>query len=270
MLQQGNVFNHSLADVFSPRIGVAWDPTGKATWVVRGGFGIYHDWPTLGNDENGLKGNPPGFVVPTFFGGSATPPIFALGTSATTPSGFPYPPLPGSSLDSHGGIVGSQFNVGGIDSNLGSPVTYNYTATLERRIVRDIVASIADSGSQSRDLITGSGQQTNTSYGVDINRFAGDLIANYPSPKRLNPSFGAVTYAQNGAVSRYNALILAIRGRLSTRGYFNASYTRSSSKDDAQIYPTFTNLHQYYGHPTIPIKAEHPFLSLPMLLSNLF
>jgi len=247
MLQQSNVFNHSLADAFSPRIGFAWDPTGKATWVVRGGFGVYHDWTTLGNDENGLKGNPPGFVIPTFFRGSPTPPIFALGTSATTPTGFPYPALPGSTLDSHGGIVGSQFNVGGIDPNLGSPVTYNYTATLERRIARDIVASVAYSGSQSRDLITGSGQETATSYGVDINRFAGDLIANYPSPKRLNPSFGAITYAQNGAESGFNALILAIRGRLSTRGYFNASYTRSSSKDDAQIYPTFTNLHQYYG-----------------------
>jgi hypothetical protein len=48
-------------------------------------------------------------------------------------------------------------------------------------------------------------------------------------------------------VSGYNALILALRGRLSKRGFFNASYTRSSSKDDAQVYPTFTDIHQYYG-----------------------
>lgn len=247
MLQQGNVFNHALATAFSPRIGFSWDPTGKATWVVRGGFGVYHDWTTLGNDENGLKGNPPGFVVPTFFQGSATPPIFALGTSKTTPAGFPHPALASSTLDSHGGVVGSQFSVGGIDSNLGSPVTYNYTATLERKLSRDIVASATYSGSQSRDLITGSGQETATSYGVDINRFAGDLITNYPTPKRLNPSFGSITYAQNGAESGYNALILVVRGRLSHRGFFNASYTRSSSKDDAQVYPTFTNLHQYFG-----------------------
>ncbi len=246
MIQQNYVFNHAL-NAFSPRVGVSWDPTGKADWVIRGGFGIYHDWTTLGNDENGLKGNPPGWVVPTFFRGSASPPIFALGTSATTPAGFPYPPLPSSTLDSHGGIVGSQFNVGGLDTNLGSPVTYNYTVTVEKKVFHEIVASAGYAGSQSRNLIEGSGQQTATSYGTDINRFAGDLILNYPTPKHLNPSFGSITFAQNGAVSGYNALILGLRGRFGKRGYFNASYTRSSSKDDAQIYPTFTNLHQYYG-----------------------
>ncbi len=246
MTQQANVFNHNVT-AFSPRFGFSWDPTGKADWVVRGGFGIYHDWTTLGNDENGLKGNPPGFVVPTFFQGSATPPVFALGTSATAPAGFPYPALASSVLDSHGGIVGAQFNVGGLDTNLGSPVTYNYTATVEKKLFHEIVASAGYSGSQSRNLIDGSGQQTATTYGTDINRFAGDLILNYPTPKRLNPSFGSITFAQNGAVSGYNALILALRGRFSKRGFFNASYTRSNSKDDAQIYPTFTNLHQYYS-----------------------
>lgn len=170
-----------------------------------------------------------------------------MGTSKTTPTGFPYPALAGSTLDSHGGVVGSQFSVGGIDPNLGSPVTYNYTVTLEKKLARDIVASVSYAGSQSRDLITGSGQESATSYGVDINRFAGDLITSYPTPHRLNPSFGSITYAQNGAKSGYNALILVVRGHASRRGFFNANYTRSSSKDDAQIYPTFTNLSQYYG-----------------------
>lgn len=247
MLQQKNVFNHALATAFSPRIGFAWDPTGSSNWVVRGGFGVYHDWTTLGNDENGLKGNPPGFVIPTFFRGSSNPPIFALGTNKSKPEGFPHPALAGSALDSHGGVVGSQFGVGGIDPNLGSAATYNYTATLERKVTSEIVASVAYSGSQSRNLITASGQETATSYGVDINRFTGDLIANYPTPHRLNQSFGSITYAQNGAKGGYNALILALRGRLARRGYFNASYTRSKSKDDAQVYPTFDKIGQYYG-----------------------
>ena len=248
MLQQDHVFNHSLANVFSPRAGFSWDPTKAGNWVVRGGFGVYHDWPTLGNDENGLKGNPPGWIVPTFLntGGTALP-IFALGTSATTPSGFPYPQLPGTQLDSHGGLVGSQIGVGGIDPNLGLPVTYNYTATVERKLVKDIVASVGYSGSRSRSLITGGGQQTNTSYGVDVNRFDGDLILNGGTLTRLNPSFGSITYAQTGAEGAYNALIVNTRGRFGRRGYFNASYTRSRSKDDSQIYPTYTNLHQYYS-----------------------
>lgn len=248
MLQQSNVFNHAIANVFSPRAGFSWDPTGSGDWVVRGGFGIYHDWPTLGNDENGLKGNPPGWIVPTFLstGGTATP-IFALGTNASTPSGFPYPALPSTQLDSHGGLANSQINVGGIDPNLTSPVTYNYTASVERKVAPGLVASIGYSGSRSENLIEGGGQESATSYGTDINRFAGDLIVNNGTTTRLNPSFGAITYAQNGSIGRYNALIAGVRGRFSHRAYLSASYTRSESRDDSQIYPTFTNLQQYYG-----------------------
>jgi Carboxypeptidase regulatory-like domain len=248
MLQQGHVFNHALANVFSPRAGFSWDPTGGGNWVVRGGFGVFHDWPTLGNDENGLKGNPPGWVVPTFLGtGGTALPIFALGTNKNTPEGFPHPALPATQLDSHGGLVGSQLTVGGIDPNLSAPVTYNYTATVERKLVKSMVASIGYSGSTSRNLIEGSGQQSATSYGTDINRFAGDLIANGGTTTRLNPSFGGITYAQNGAKGGYNAVIVDMRGRFSHRGYFNISYTRSNSKDNSQVYPSFTNLSQYYG-----------------------
>jgi hypothetical protein len=173
--------------------------------------------------------------------------MFALGTTASTPSGFPYPALPSTTLDSHGGLTGSQISVGGINPNLSSPVTYNYTATLERKLGKDLVASVGYSGSRSDNLIEGGGQETATSYGTDINRFAGDLIQNNGTLTRLNPSFGAITYAQNGAIGRYNALIAATRGRFGRHGYFSASYTRSSSKDDSQIYPTFTNIQQYYG-----------------------
>ena len=251
MLQQNHVFNHAIANVFSPRFGIAWDPTGTSTWVVRGGFGVFHDWPTLGNDENGLKGNPPGWVVPTFLNtGGTAPPIFALGTSDHPPFGFPYPAFVGTTLDSHGGLSGSQISVGGLDTNLSSPVTYNYTATLERKLVGNTVVSVGYSGSQSRNLIEGGGQVSATSYGTDINRFEGDLIANDNVLTRLNPSFGSITFAQNGAEGSYNALIIGAHGRFGRRGYFNTSYMHSKSTDDSQIYPTFpgesgTSLSQY-------------------------
>jgi hypothetical protein len=85
------------------------------------------------------------------------------------------------------------------------------------------------------------------SYGVDINAYAGDLIDhNSLVPTRLNPSFGQIVYSDNNRSGNYEALIFNFRSRFA-RGFFNASYTRSSSKDDAGQYPTALNPSQYYG-----------------------
>lgn len=247
MIQRNHVFNHALSTVFSPRVGIAWSPTGSGHWVIRGGFGVYHDWPTLGNDENGLKGNPPGWVVPTFLTGTTTAPVFGEGTSNTYPFGFPYPAFTATGISDHGGLIGEQPSVGGIDPNLSAPDTYNYTVTLERALGHNFVASAGYSGSHSTGLIIGSGQTSATSYGVDVNRFAGDLIQNKNVLTRLNPAFGSIGYAENGARATYNALILAIQGRIGSRGFINASYTRSSSYDDSQVYPTAADVSPYYG-----------------------
>jgi hypothetical protein len=72
------------------------------------------------------------------------------------------------------------------------------------------------------------------------------LIQNAGKLVRLNPNFGVVRYTQNGATSTYNAFTAVFQGRLGSRGFINASYTRSSSNDDAGAYPT-VNFAQYYG-----------------------
>ncbi|MGA8028384.1 MAG: TonB-dependent receptor [Bryobacteraceae bacterium] len=249
MKKVNNVFTGPIDNVWSPRFGVAWDPANNGNWVLRGGFGMYHDFPTLGNDENGLNANPPGYIIPTFYSNATTaPPIFAFGTSNKYPFGFPYPALASTTLTPQGGLTGVQLSVGGIDPSLIAPTTFNYAATLEHKLVGSLVGSVGYSGSKSYNLITGYGQVTNTSYGIDINRYAGDLIQhNSTSPTRLNPSFGAINYAENNAEARYDALIVDVRGRFARRGYFDASYTRSRSLDDTEVYPTFQNLSQYYG-----------------------
>ena len=170
-----------------------------------------------------------------------------MGTQNTKPFGFPAPALPGRPLNGQGGITGLQFTIGGIDPNLVSPVAYIYSGSLDRQLPANLVASVAYSGAQGKNLLSGGGQVYNVSYGQDINELPGDLIIhNSTTPTRLNTSFGQILYTQNDRVSSYNAFILALRGRFS-RAFFNASYTKSSSSDDTQVFPTYINPHQYYG-----------------------
>jgi len=77
-------FSHDMNWIFSPRVGFAYNLRGNSKWVVRGGFGMYHEWITLGNAVQGLDANPPGYLVPSFTRGvTASAPIFSVGTKST-------------------------------------------------------------------------------------------------------------------------------------------------------------------------------------------
>jgi len=245
--QKNDVFN-SAQKAWSPRVGVSWDPNKKGDWVVRGGIGLFHNWVTPANAQEEFRGSPPGPIYPTFFSTGAIQPLFVLGNSNIPPFGFTYPTVPGGQLDAHGGIVGLQPGIGAIDPNLLTPVSYNFSGNVERRLVRDTVVSVGYSGARGRNLLSGGGQQFSVSYGADINSYAGDLVQhNSTVPTRLNPSFGSIAYTQNDRESRFDALILGVRTRFAKSGFINAYYTRSSSQDDTQIYPVATDPHQYYG-----------------------
>jgi hypothetical protein len=267
MTQQSHVFNNDMNWVFSPRIGLAYDPFANGHWVARGGFGLFHNEFTLGNAENGLKGNPPGYVNPNFFNnGSTAAPVFGFGTQNKYPFGFPTPAYVGQPLDAQGGIAGSQFSVGGTSESMSAPNTLLWSAGLEHQLRSNLVASVGYQGSHGSNLVVASGNTSNTTYGVDINTLPGDLVQ-HPAfnangvwtgtgiQTRLNHSFGSIDYAYNGARSNYNAFIVALKGRLGANGFLTASYTHSASKDDANNYPegysatggTSYNVNQYYS-----------------------
>jgi hypothetical protein len=129
-----------------------------------------------------------------------------------------------------------------------SPTAYTFAAAVEHRLGSHFVASVLYSGSHDSNLVGNGNASGQVSYGVDINALPGDLIGKPPNsaPSRLNNSFGAINYTQNDRVSNYNGITFDLRGR-AKRGFFDVSYTRSSSKDDAANYPTSVNPHQYYG-----------------------
>jgi hypothetical protein len=263
---QSHVFQNDLNYVFSPRAGFAFSPGESNKWLVHGGIGLYHDYFTLGNAENGLSGNPPGFARPTFYNnGSTAAPVFGYGTQNTYPFGFVFPAFQGEQLDAKGGIAGAQIGIGGVDGHLKSPFTINFSLAVDRQITPDFVVSLGYVGSHSGNLIAAAGNVNNTSYGNDVNTFAGDLIQHInctASPgslveqcsgtqTRLNTSFGGINYAYNVAVGNYDGLILSARGRFARRGFLTSSYTFSHSLDDWQNYPI--------GYPTNQFYANSPY-----------
>ncbi|MBV9295813.1 MAG: TonB-dependent receptor, partial [Acidobacteriaceae bacterium] len=44
-----NALRNSVNDLWSPRLGFAWDPSSSGNWTIRGGAGLYNNWLTQAN-----------------------------------------------------------------------------------------------------------------------------------------------------------------------------------------------------------------------------
>jgi hypothetical protein len=242
-----HVFANRLNGNLSPRIGVAWDPTRTGRWTVRGGWGIYHDWPPLGRTENLLSGNPPGFTFPYFQVGTSSLPLFSVGKSDTYPFGFTYPTIPPLVFDSRGGVVGLPLSVGGFDRNYSAPVVYNWQAGVEHLLPGSLAVGAYYSGSYTANTTSGVASimqpVASTWLGTDVNRFAGDLLDG--TLDRLNSSFSSMNYSFGYNVLKYNAMVLTLRRRATSKGTFQASYTLSHVRDYGQDFPDWHNISQY-------------------------
>jgi len=120
---------------FAPRVGLAWDITGKAKTVFRTGYGIYHEQTLVGNIEQHLGNNPPYQETITISGGSVSQPVPA-GTNPTVAAALGVPAI-----------------IRGVDTDYKTPYMQHWSADVQHMFTRNTIVTVGYYGSKGTHLI---------------------------------------------------------------------------------------------------------------------
>jgi len=215
---------------FAPRIGIAWDPTGKGKMSVRAGAGVFYD-RFSGQFFHDCCVQLPLFAVITANAFIAGPqPVYGFGTSKTAPYG--YPPMTGITVgvDSKGGALGAKSGLQPWDPHLSTQYSENWSFGVQYAFTNNWVVEGNYVGSGGHKLY----------QGYDVNRFDGDLLDG--TLDRLNSSFGSIDYGQSNGMSAYTGGNFSLKKRFSRGLDFQAAYTVGKAKDSASSYGTGLNM----------------------------
>ena len=132
-IPNGLVNNHW--NNWGPRVGFAYDLTGRGKTILRGGFGTMYE-RIQGNDMYNGATNPPGNLQPTLNGVSlSNPGLNVANGNVITAAALPVLPL---------GITGTDAN------NYKPPVSYQYSGGVQQALGAHAVMSVSYVGSQGR------------------------------------------------------------------------------------------------------------------------
>ncbi len=227
---------------WEPRIGFAWTAN-QGKWVLRGGYGMSHDFIFL-NPITNLRFAPPfvQIISPTSgFTGANSYANLAAGTAT----------IQTDARSAVGKFNPGQVNFGNfnpIDKNLKSPQVQQWSLTLEHQWTSTLAAKVSYVGTAGRyllrsrylNMIPQGTVRPATSEVDEIARmgeftsvFAGYSGSLTTGSRRIDPRFNLVTLVEGSANSNYNALEAQITKRYSQSYQFQAAYTWSKSIDDA-------------------------------------
>lgn len=205
---------------FAPRLGVAWDPKGDASFVVRAGGGLSYNRinNTVYSDE---RLNPPLFAqASTSIQNPSIPIVYSLGPN------YPNNPALGRGIDENGGIRGARVALRVVDPEVTTPYVWNWFAGFQQQLPWQFVFDANYVGSASRNLMSGDGPG-----GEEYNRFAGDLLDGVLD--RLNPSFASVGLAESRIDANYHGMTVGLNRRYQQGLAFQVNYTLGKVTDYA-------------------------------------
>jgi hypothetical protein len=208
---------------FAPRMGIAWDPTGKGKMSIRAGSGMFYDRPG-GQFFRDCCTSLPIFAVANVNKQTVAQPVYGLSSTSESPWNFPRPPDLRVGLDERGGLIGVPAAIQLWEPHLKNQYAINWFFGIQRSLGRDWAIEANYVGSQGTKLY----------QNYEVNRFSGDLLDGRLD--RLNPSFGSIAYGQNNGKSYYHGANASIKKRFSQGLLFQGAYTYGKAIDTASSF----------------------------------
>jgi hypothetical protein len=213
-ISKGLVSNHW--DTFGPRVGFAYDVTGKGKTIVRAGIGVFYE-RIQGNDMYQSGAN-------NLFGGNPTLSNVSLSN--------PHVNVQTGAVISAASLPVTVNGLTALDSkNYKIPTSYQYSAGVQQQLAGKTVLSVAYVGNVGRHESEAT-EINMPAYSLLPTFFSGTQNLGTENLYRPYLGYGSIKMDRNDATSDYNSLQISLRSQIRDLT-LQAAYTYSHATDAA-------------------------------------